>query len=92
MPTLSQKNNTEILLMKKDLKYIRKEIAEIRDNHLAHLVADLQEFKKTVYLKLDSLKSTDDKGSLGQRLLEKGIEVVVLAVVIAILVVIGLKQ
>jgi|TARA_R100000789_G_C2964197_1_gene138833 hypothetical protein len=48
--SLSQKNHDEILMMKGELKLIKNEIKNIKDNHLAHLDYKISQIQKILWV------------------------------------------
>ena len=48
--SLSQKNHDEILMMKGELKLIKNEIKNIKDNHLSHLDYKISQIQKILWV------------------------------------------
>ena len=105
MPPTPQSNDARIRVLKAELGATRREfkaqlgflndkVDEIKDNHLKHIANSISGVKndlKGIYKKIGKLNAVDKKDAWLINLLKKVVEVIVIAIVVAVLVMIGIK-
>lgn len=79
--------STRVSLVEQSVEFIRKDISDIKTNHMAHMQKSLEEMSADIA----QLRQTDKKGEWLETLGGKIVEAIIMSLVVGVLLLLGLK-